>query len=243
MNINKLRKQIDKLRLDPLVQPTRTPVLLSDSKGFNLQNQVRVNPESFIQFWCEAGATAENRLNYLKDNLAHHLQSFRNITLYVWVGTCNLTSKNGNLIQLASHDNSAATGLISTLKEIYHFVRTFDQQQVKLVFLRLPVYSISEYNKYHGFTGNFDTFKQDDRRLVEQIEEVNFFIEDINRLLHAYSPKFSQDLQKTRSCVKRGRHTSYSCDFSLMRDGIHPIDLLAKLWLIRLTRLIHKDCY
>jgi hypothetical protein len=57
----KLQNQIDKLRLPPLRQPVRTPVLLADSKGFNLQQQVKVNPESFIQFWCKSSATAENR--------------------------------------------------------------------------------------------------------------------------------------------------------------------------------------
>jgi hypothetical protein len=35
----KLQNQIDKLRLPPLRQPVRTPVLLADSKGFNLQQQ------------------------------------------------------------------------------------------------------------------------------------------------------------------------------------------------------------
>jgi hypothetical protein len=65
----KLQNQIDELRLPPLRQPVRTPVLLADSKGFNLQQQVKVNPESFIQFWCKSSATAENKLQYLQDNL------------------------------------------------------------------------------------------------------------------------------------------------------------------------------
>ena len=59
---------MDKLPLPPLRQPVRTPVLLAGSKGFNLQ-QVKVNPESFIQFWCKFSATAENRLQYLQHNL------------------------------------------------------------------------------------------------------------------------------------------------------------------------------
>jgi hypothetical protein len=39
----KLQRHIDKLRLSPLLTPPRVPVLLSDSKGFNLKQQVRVN--------------------------------------------------------------------------------------------------------------------------------------------------------------------------------------------------------
>jgi hypothetical protein len=52
----KLQRQIDKLILSPLLIPTRVPVLLSDSKGFNLKQQVHVNPESFLHFWCGKGA-------------------------------------------------------------------------------------------------------------------------------------------------------------------------------------------
>ena len=78
----RLQNQIDKLRLPPLRQPVRThPVLLADSKCFNLQQQVKVNPESFIQFWCKSSATAENGLQYLQDNLGRELNTLHNITL------------------------------------------------------------------------------------------------------------------------------------------------------------------
>lgn len=239
---SKLRTQIEKLRLEPRVQPVRVPVLLSDSKGFNLKNQVRVNPETFIRFWCKAGATAEDRLQYLKDNLQPELQILHNITLYVWLGTCNLTlkDKEGKFLKLSSRDNSAVLNLISKFKEIYHCVRTFGNQ-VKLVFLRVPIYSISKFNEYIGYKSDSD--ERDDRTLAQQIDDVNMFIEDTNRLLHAYSPKFSQDLQKSRSCRKRGRTPTYTVNYALYRDGLHPIDLLAKLWLIRLTHLVKNDCY
>ena len=40
----RLTNQLYQLRPDPLVRPIRIPVLLSDSKGLSLQNQVTVNP-------------------------------------------------------------------------------------------------------------------------------------------------------------------------------------------------------
>jgi len=69
--VRKIQGQIDKLRVPPLVSPRRIPVLLSvgDSKGFNLQKQANVNPEIYIKFWCDAGATVENRFKFLKENL------------------------------------------------------------------------------------------------------------------------------------------------------------------------------
>ena len=67
--VRKIQGQIDKLRVPPLVSPLRIPVLLSDSKGFNLQKQAKVNPEIYIKFWCDAGATVENTFKFLKENL------------------------------------------------------------------------------------------------------------------------------------------------------------------------------
>jgi hypothetical protein len=52
------------------------------------------------------------------------------------------TKREGDFIYLRSRDNSAVNKLISDLKNIYHFVKQFGNQ-VKLVFLQLPIYSIS----------------------------------------------------------------------------------------------------
>ena len=69
MSDSSLQTQADNFRIDPLLTPLRKPILLSDSKGFRLQNQVRVNPESYIEFWCQSRATSQNRLEFLKRNL------------------------------------------------------------------------------------------------------------------------------------------------------------------------------
>lgn len=243
MSDRRLANQVLQLRPDPLIQPQRTPVLLSDSKGLNLQNEVRVNPETFIHFWCYPGATAEHRLQYLKDNLAGQLASLEKITLFVWVGTCNLTTKTGQFIEITSTNTDAAYALINTLKEIYHFVRTFGDD-VKLVFLHLPLYSIYKYNESKGHQ-SLDKFVEQDCLLRQQIEIVNNYMSDTNRLLHAYSPQFSEDLVKSKSKKNSGfpQRTKYSYKFVLYTDGIHPKPKLAKLWLARLCRLVHDFCY
>lgn len=140
MSDRRITNQINQLHPDPLVRPIRIPVLLQDSKGLSLQNQVTVNAETFIEFCCYTGATAENRLDYLRRSLASHLQKLHQITLFVWVGTCNLTTKYQNgRIELTGRDSNPAYNLINILKDIYHFVRTF-HHSVKLVFLHLPYY-------------------------------------------------------------------------------------------------------
>ena len=115
---------------------------------------------------------------------------YTNITLFVWVGTCNLTKKTTDgYIEITSKDNSAAYTLIETLKQVYHFVRQFGSS-VKLVFIQVPIYSITHYNKYKNHQ-NPDTFTEQDFLLRQQIDIVNQYIDDTNRILHSYSPVLS----------------------------------------------------
>lgn len=142
------------------------------------------------------------------------LNTLHNVTLYVWVGTCNLTKREGDFIYHRSRDNSAVNKLISDLKNIYHFVKQFGNQ-VKLVFSQLPVYSIHEFNAYQGYQEE-NSFEEDDYILKEQIDAVNFYIHDTNRFLHAISPKFSEDLQKPRR-RKTSTTISYNINYSLLQ--------------------------
>jgi hypothetical protein len=125
MSNRRLREQTLRLRHDPLITPTRTPVSLSDSKWFTLKEHVRINPESYIEFRCKKGATADDRLDYLQVNLSQNLICLNQITLFVWIGTCNLTTKSDGFIELASTNSNSAFELINLLKQIYHFVCTF----------------------------------------------------------------------------------------------------------------------
>ena len=97
------------LRPDPFITPLRTPVLLSDSKGLTLKEQVRINPVLNIELLWKKGATAEDRLGYLQENLSQNLIHLNQITLFVWIGTFNLTTKSDGFIELAStiYSNSA----------------------------------------------------------------------------------------------------------------------------------------
>ena len=244
MNIDrKLKSQIEKLRLDPLKTPKRTPVLLSDSKGFCLERQVRVNPERFFEFWCFKSYTASDSLLYLQQNLQSHVQRLGNITLFVWIGTCNLTTKTGKFIDVTSHDSSSAYSLIEQLKEIYKFVRTFGDS-VKLVFVHIPVYSIYHFNCSKG--RDWDNYEAKDVILHKNIAIVNQYIDDINRILQVYSPSLSDDLVKSKKKSKKKvalSRVKYSYTFDPDTDGLHPGQTLSKLWLTRLCRLVHKFCY
>lgn len=240
MNERKLREQINKLRVDPLVTPVRTPVLLSDSKGFYLKGQVRANPERFIEFWGNRGDNSDDCLNFLRNHLASEVQRLQHISLFIWIGTCDLTRKTGKFIDVSSHDSSSAYKLIDKLKQIYTFVRDF-KDSVQLTFLRIPIYSIYHWNLKHG--RDWDNYKAKDVILNKNISIVNNYIADLNRVLNVtVSPRFSEDLQKSKK-KKPGSTTKYFYTYDMYIDGIHPSPLLAKLWLTRLCKLVHDTCY
>jgi len=99
----------------------------------------------------------ENRLKFLKENLEREHQKLNYITLYVWVGTCNLTTKEGNYIYLTAKDHTAVDDIKKRLREIYSFTREFGNR-VKLVFLHLPLYSIVQFNLYNEYEGDMTDY-------------------------------------------------------------------------------------
>ena len=237
MSDRRLKEQALRLRPDPLITPTRTPVLLSDSKGCTMKEQVRINPESYIEFWCKKGATAEDRLDYLQENLSQNLTRLNQITLFVWIGTCNLTTKSDKFIELASTKVIQHLSSSKYWKKNYHFVRTF----VTLVVLHLLLYSIYHYNKFHNHPDP-DKFSDQYFVLHQQINIVNDYINDTNRLLQVYTPRLSEDLLKSKRNCQFSTHTKYKYKFSAYSDGVHPNQALAKLWLARICRLVHNFC-
>jgi lysophospholipase L1-like esterase len=247
MSDRKLTKQADLNRLDPLLSPHRKPILLTDSKGFNLQSEVRINPETFIEFWARASLTVADGLQYLKDNLQKHINLLhpQTVTLFIWLGTCDLTykPKHERFIYLKSKKNTTVNSVCRTLKEIHNFTKQFGSK-VKVIFLHLPIYSIYHWNFHKQFGSGVWKFKNDDRLLRQQIEVVNNYINDLNRILHVHSPQFSIDLKNShRRYLPTHSYTEYGYRFNCYKDGVHPKPLLAKLWLIRITRLLHDYCY
>lgn len=239
MSQNQLNKQIHRLESSQTSFPfDYMPVILSDSKARFLQNEVNSRTERKIQWWFKSGASANDQLQYLKDNLELKLQIHPKILLYVWLGTCDLTTKNGKFISLKSRDNSNVNQLTQIFKEIHAFISDFPT--VKLAFLELPYYSIFHWNAYKNHA-NPRPFKNDDHLLIEQIDAVNSFIRETNMLLRKYSPKFNCDIQNCRK--SSGSNPRYTYKFyNFFIDGIHPCPALARLWLLRICELSQKDC-
>lgn len=247
MSLSKLDRYISRVDPSTLQVPhSKTPIILSDSKGRYLRDEIgRFDGiENDILFWCKSGASCREQYDYLVQNLENTLQHHPAIVLYVWVGNCDLTTKSGPIIELKNRDSSSVKQITDCYREIYDFVGRFPT--VELVFLEIPPYSIFHYNDKNQPTPltrkQIRDLKRDDFSLNKQIEQVNSFIRDTNRLLHKSSPRFSIDLQNSRKdrYSEEGRYTFRFYAFYL--DGIHPCPLLAHYWLVRLCQRMITDC-
>ncbi|CAG2229305.1 unnamed protein product [Mytilus edulis] len=166
--MNNIRKQLSKIEEIPYLNNnlTSVPVILSDSKGRCLQNQL--NFRNSIKWCYKSGATTKEQFNFLKQNLAELINQYTNITLFVWLGTNDLTKKERDgSISLKSSGNDSVNHIYSIYKEIYFFVRNFEK--VKLIYIEVPVYSIYWWNVFHNHS-NPEQFREDDLCLHTQID-------------------------------------------------------------------------
>ena len=244
MSLSKVNKNINNLdsRLKEIGNLRKIPVILSDSKGNYLREVVdpAAHPENKIYFWCRRGTRVYQQYEWLKENFNTQLQQIgsNQITLYVWLGTCDLTEKSGQYIKLRSNNLSAVNAVCKGFKDIFDFIRQFST--VTLIFLEIPFYSVYLWNLFHKHPEP-EKFRQQDKLLESQIIEVNKYICQLNTVLHTTTPSFCLDLERNRKHKDR-RQAIYSLNYGLYTDGVHPCPELAKLWLIRIALRFPDDC-
>ncbi|CAG2201358.1 unnamed protein product [Mytilus edulis] len=219
-----------------------TPAILSDSKGSYLRDQVVNKSDRNIIWWCKGGATIDDRYHWLKSNIVKKIEQLGNISVYIFLGTCNLTSKNKTgEITLTSQQEHFTDEIISKLGQFVTLFKKYPSS--KLTILEIPVYSITEWNRYKGHK-NPETFKDQDSQLQKQIENINEWIHTTNQELGSRSPLLNHHL-RARKQQARGKHKPCKKYYNvkLYKDGIHPKQLLAKAWLAEIVEQVHKDCW
>ena len=137
-----------------------TPVIISDSKGIYLKNQIQ-HPEKQNIIWrCKKGASIEERLHWLGANIDSEIKELGNIHVYIWLGTCNLTKK-GKKLSIAL----AATDIIESLQKFKDILKPYPNSRPTV--LEIPHYSIIHWNTSRS-QPNPDTFKDQDEQLQHQ---------------------------------------------------------------------------
>ena len=165
-----------------------------------------------------------------------------NISLYVWLGTCNLTEYAHPFIRLRNNINEIIT---DTKTDFHEIVKLFVHYPgCKLTLLEIPPFSIYEWNKKHKHTDS-EQFINDDILLYKHIQEINDIIKEINTTLNTRSPCFSNDLHHPINTSKKEGKRALSDQFNLnlYLDSIHPANLLSRVWLRKLSHKIKLDCW
>lgn len=241
MSKAKLQKFLDKTRESAVGSPKFKPCILSDSKGNYLRRHAAHPVETEIEWFCKSGSSVENSKRWLQRNIAKKIINFGNIWLYVWLGTCNLTTKNKQYISLSHSDEGEVDFIIKNLRDISTTVNKHPGS--KVTFLEIPVYSIVNWNATKGHKQP-DSFKEQDVTLATKIYHLNGMIRELNRENSVHSPEFSSDLSINPKHRKRGKQTTTKkYNFNLYVDGIHPSPVLCKYWLKKIAEQVRRDCW
>ncbi|CAG2239405.1 unnamed protein product [Mytilus edulis] len=247
MSLSKIIKFGNKSLDPPQGRRTHRPVILADSKGTKLQSQFVHSQQSNITWWCQRGRTIQQSIAWLKANLDTEIQLIGDIWLFVWIGTCNLTSidKNTRYISLSSFNNTEIIQQITQgYKEIIDLLAKYPNCRV--TFLETPFYSIINWNtKQHHKDPT--VFSEQEHILEQQVIALNKEVKAINTSLHSHSPDFNYDLYRTskyRSSKHKGSTKQRKFfNIALYPDGIHPDPALAKAWLRKILQQIFINCW
>lgn len=244
MTENSLRKYLRREESPLRGTKIRTPVVLSDSKALCLQEVVSSDTSKHIIWWAQRGAKVSDRVVWLKQNIKDKIKELGSIHLYVWLATCDLTSKDkSGFISVTAHDNSTVEYILEKYSEIVKILSRFADSRV--TFLVTPAYCIPLWNK-HLKHKNPGTFNDQDSDLHHQIDHLNYQIKDLNTSVNTISPDFNIDLihnPRRKTCRYRKTVTKHQYNFDLYKDGIHPKNVLAKVWLKKLCVQIKRDCW
>ena len=206
-------------------------VILSDSKGRYLRN-VRHNFREFnIHFEGKSGLRLFQGLYWLKDNISDLINHFGYIQLHVWLGTCDLTlkSKDHQLVLRWVEDDACYRYMLRQIESYCQFLSNYPN--VKLIFLQVPPFSIVRWHNKKGLLVT-DQTKQDDLTLFRRISYINELIESVNDRHMVSSVRFKLDLVQEKKAKNKDSRKSIS--YKQYLDGIHPNELLSKVWLKRI---------
>lgn len=242
MTDKKLLKYLKKSFEPPNGEQILTPVVLTDSKGKYLQAQCSLPIENSIRWWDKSGRNSKQGLKWLRDNLETEIALIGNISLYIWVGTCDLTEYNHPYIKLRQDPEEIVQSVINNFQKIAEILKNYPA--CKLTFFEISPYSIYEWNSRRSHP-DIKQFIDQDITLVKHILQINDHIRYINNTLETRTPGFSIDLFHPVNTSKKesSRKAVDQYNFSLYKDGIHPDINLARVWLRKIAHKVKNDCW
>ena len=92
-----------------------TPCILTDSKGRYLRELYNSDIEREIIWWDYSGRTTSKGYSWLVDNLDRQITHLGNVHVYIWLGTCDLTTYDHSFISLSSESDTMIKSICDTL--------------------------------------------------------------------------------------------------------------------------------
>jgi hypothetical protein len=120
MTDHKLLRYISKTFVLPSDPIRLVPVIITDSKEKYIKNYCISPIENSIKWWFKPGQNSTQGLAWLRDSLETRIGYLDNISLYVWLGTCDFTvyDRKTCYITLKKDLKEEIQTLINNLKEI-----------------------------------------------------------------------------------------------------------------------------
>ena len=215
MSEKKLRKSIrhfQQIEADLPQVKRKTAVVICDSKGNYLKHHIQSRLEQDIVWLGHSGLSTKDGIDLFKSELPRLTRAYGRLSMYIFLGTCDITQKVGDFIVLRPNYRSIRTEVIRLHDEFAEFARLnhFDP-----TILEIPIYSIKEWNKYYGDPCP-EVFDAKDKLIKKSLNKIHIAIRRINSRLLKHSPSFSLDLESSRK--PSGRTERYYFNYCLMKD-------------------------
>lgn len=243
MSESNLQKQLDRFEtefhLGRQTTMKRKAFLISDSKGKYLKKVVN-RGENILKIFYKKGASSNN--DTLRRMAKDAVRGEDSPLLLVWTGTCDFTDFDTSN-RTISLNGVSVPDVLDRLRKFRDSILEVNPS-TEFIFLQCPHFSIKLWNESLDETVAAEL--EDDEKLFEKIDQLNNELDSLNADISG--PRFSLDLYKNTR-VRRGRErnsikTKSFYNFgNLYTDGIHPIPLLAEVWLRKLQQIVIQKCY
>lgn len=216
----------------------RVPILVSDSKGYTLRNHCQ-DFEFPLECWCHPGARTRQLVDIIEARIRKAIQRHKNIIIYLWAGTCDITYKKGKYIFLRHQSEQAVEDILKQYQRAINIIARYKNAELKLI--DCPFLSISNWNTSKGHPEP-ESFKESDLKVTNQIKSLNKGIWKLNSRLGKVSIRVSQYFIKRRKTRARKARTSVNLNIN-SKDGVHPGELLSLAISKNILLDTYQECY
>lgn len=235
---SKLKRYIEQQPQEPEGFRYKTPILVSDSKGFTLRDACN-RYEFPLESWCFAGAKTEVLVNLIESRIEKALKRHQYIIIYLWAGTCDLTEKRGKFINLRHHSNKSVNNIVEQYNRALKLVRKYKGAEIK--FIDCPILSIVKWNKSRNHQ-NPAKYKSEDFQVTRQVKLLNSKILELNKSIGKNTIKISQYFFRGRKVKRGGVRKSVRITIN-KKDGVHPGALFSLVITKHLLIDTYLECY